>query len=167
MLTEVEKRIIQALQCDLPVEGQPFLRLAASLGLDEATVLTAVRKLMEEGYIRRFGATIRHRISGFAANPMVAWAVPAAAIDRVGRLFAARREVTHCYERRTTGDWPYNLFTMIHGRTPEDCRALAADMAREAGISDYAMLFSERELKKTTMRYVLDVEEAAADSASP
>jgi hypothetical protein len=42
---------------------------------------------------------------------------------------------------------------MIHGRTPEECVQIAAQMAAETGIQDYEMLFSETELKKTTMRY--------------
>ncbi len=165
MLTEAARKIIQALQCDLPVEAQPFRRLAAQLGLDEELLLATVRELMAQGYIRRFGATIRHRISGFSANAMVAWAVPPRELDRVGPLFASRREVTHCYERETNPAWPYNLFTMIHGKTQEECEAVAADMAGEAGVSDFEMLYSDAELKKTTMRYFMELDADEGESS--
>ena len=153
MLTELEKRIIHALQIDMEVDAQPFLPLAQRLGLNETEFLQAIRDLMARGYIRRFGATIRHRISGFDANAMVAWAVPPQDINRVGKIMASFREVTHCYERQVTGKWPYNLFTMIHARTQPECQEIAQRMADLSGVKDYELLFSDAELKKTTMRY--------------
>ncbi len=153
MLTEIEKKVIHGLQRDLPVCPRPFLAIAQELGLTEEELTAVIQRLMAQGYIRRFGATIRHRISGFQANAMAAWAVPEADVDRVGAHMASVREVTHCYERQAAGDWPYNLFTMIHGRTQEECEAIARQMAAATGIRDYVLLFSDAELKKTTMRY--------------
>lgn len=152
-LTDLERKVIHSLQRDLPVCPRPFLEIAQELGLAEEELTAIIQRLMAQGYIRRFGATIRHRISGFQANAMAAWAVPENEVARVGALMAAVREVTHCYERQVTGDWPYNLFTMIHGKTQEECEAIARRMARDTGIDDYALLFSDAELKKTTMRY--------------
>ncbi len=153
MLTELEKKVIRGLQRDLPVCPRPFQEIAQELGLEEEALAGIIQKLMDQGYIRRFGATIRHRISGFQANAMAAWAVPEKDIERVGAQMAAVREVTHCYERQVSGDWPYNVFTMIHGKTQEECEAIARRMATQTGIQDYALLFSDAELKKTTMRY--------------
>jgi DNA-binding Lrp family transcriptional regulator len=153
MLTEIEKKVIRGLQRDLPVSPRPFLEIAQELGLEEEVLTAIIQKLIDHGYIRRFGATIRHRISGFQANAMVAWAVPEAEVVRVGTKMAAVREVTHCYERQVSGDWPYNIFTMIHGKTQEECEAIAREMAAATGIQEYALLFSDAELKKTTMRY--------------
>lgn len=156
MLTALEKRVIRELQIDLEINSQPFLPLANRLGLSEAEFLQIVRGLMARGYIRRFGATIRHRISGFDANAMVAWAVPPPEVQRVGEMMAWFREVTHCYERQVTGDWQYNLFTMIHGRNQEECHQIAQQMSVLTGINNYELLFSDVELKKTTMRYFRD-----------
>ena len=121
MLTDLEKRVILALQRDLEVEPRPFQELAALLGLGEETVLAAIRSLMEKGYIRRFGATLRHQKSGFEANALVAWKVPEADLQRVGQEMAAQRVVSHCYSRRLAPAWPYNLYTMVHGRSREEC----------------------------------------------
>jgi DNA-binding Lrp family transcriptional regulator len=153
MLTEIDKKVIRGLQRDLAVSPRPFLEIAQELGLEEEVLTAIIHKLIEQGYIRRFGATIRHRISGFQANAMAAWAVPAAEVAKVGTQMAAAREVTHCYERQVSGDWPYNIFTMIHGKTQEECEAIARRMAAATGIHDYVLLFSDVELKKTTMRY--------------
>jgi len=153
VVTDLEKKVILALQRDLDLTPRPFLEVARQAGVTEEELLAAIRGLMEKGYIRRFGATLRHQKSGYAANALVAWAVPEAELSRVGQKLARQRAVTHCYARESAPSWPYNLYTMIHGRTPEDCREIAARMARETGIKDYQMLFSETELKKTTMRY--------------
>jgi DNA-binding Lrp family transcriptional regulator len=153
MLTEIEKKVIRGLQRDLPVSPKPFQNIALELDLEEEALVNIIQNLINRGYIRRFGATIRHRISGFQANAMAAWAVPETEVEKVGAQMAAVREVTHCYERQISRDWPYNVFTMIHGRTQEECEAIARRMAAETGIEEYVLLFSDAELKKTTMRY--------------
>ncbi len=153
MLSDLEKKVILALQRDLEVTPRPFRELAEQVGVTEEEVLAAIRGLVEKGYIRRFGATLRHQKSGFAANALVIWAVPEADLLRLGKKLAGYRAVTHCYAREPAPGWPYNLYTMLHGRTPEEITRLAHRIATESGISQYEILFSDTELKKTTMRY--------------
>ncbi len=153
-LTDLEQRVILALQRDLAITPEPFEDVARRAGATVAEVLEVIRRLKEQGIIRRFGATLRHQLSGFGANALVVWAVPAQAdLSRVGRALAAYREVTHCYARPPQPHWPYNLYSMVHGRNPEEIAALVAAMAADVGISTYEVLFSDQELKKTTMRY--------------
>jgi DNA-binding Lrp family transcriptional regulator len=153
MLTDLEKQVILALQRDLEITPQPFQELAERLGVSEEDVLEAIRSLKEKSYIRRFGATLRHQLSGFEANALVVWVIPEEELSRLGQKLAGKRAVTHCYARRPAPGWPYSLYTMIHGKSPDDITAIAAEMARDIGITDYDVLFSEAELKKTTMRY--------------
>jgi DNA-binding Lrp family transcriptional regulator len=153
MLSDLDKKVILALQRDLDICPQPFLEIAETLEMEEEELLAAIRSLMTRGYIRRFGATLRHQQSGYEANALVAWAVPETDLKRIGQLLAGQRAVTHCYARRPAPTWPYNLYTMIHGRTRDECVRIAAEMAAATGIDCYEMLFSETELKKTTMRY--------------
>ena len=151
--TDLEKRVILALQRDLDITARPFQELAAQVGVSEEEFLAVVQSLMDRGYIRRFGATLRHQLSGYAANALVTWSVPSSEVKRVGQLLSRHQEVTHCYRREPAPGWPYNLYTMLHGKDPGDIEALAARLAAEAGIRDYEILFSDGELKKTTMRY--------------
>jgi DNA-binding Lrp family transcriptional regulator len=153
VLSDLEKKVVLALQRDLAISPRPFLEVARQAGVTEEELLAAIGRLVEKGYIRRFGATLRHQKSGYAANALVAWAVPETDLATVGQKLARQRAVTHCYAREPAPSWPYNLYTMIHGRTPGDCREIAARMAKEVGLQDYQLLFSETELKKTTMRY--------------
>ncbi len=153
MLTELEKKIIAAIQGDMPIVARPYAQIAQSLGIAEDQLLTVLKDLVARGVIRRFGATLRHQKSGYSANAMTAWVVEEDRMDDVGRIMASFKEVSHCYRRDPTGDWKFNLYTMIHGRDEAHCRATAAKMAGKANVRQYQLLFSRRELKKTSMTY--------------
>jgi DNA-binding Lrp family transcriptional regulator len=153
MIDETDKRIIQLIQGDLPLDVRPFAVLAEKLGIGEDELIDRVKSLKQRGVIRRFGATLRHQEAGFSANAMVAWMVPEERIEEVGSAMAAFREVTHCYQRQSRKDWKYNLYTMIHGDSEEQCYRIAEKMSAETGMTDYVLLFSEKEFKKTSMRY--------------
>jgi DNA-binding Lrp family transcriptional regulator len=155
-LSDLEKVIIRELTGDLPVTTRPFAPIARQLGISQKNLLQIIKKLKDEGFIRRFGATLRHRNSGFSANAMVVWRIPEEKIDEVGRAMASYREVSHCYHRHPQGDWKYNLYTMIHGASEEKCRKIAEKISRATAMNDYQLLFSRKEFKKTTMRYFIE-----------
>jgi len=156
MLTEIEKKIIASIQGDIPVVERPFLDLANELGISEDALLKKINDLCERGVIRRFGATIRHQISGYKANAMTAWKVDDGRVDEVGHIMASFREVSHCYVRKPAEKWPYNLYTMIHAKDEATCHAIAQDMSEKASVYEYTLLFSVKELKKTSMQYFDD-----------
>lgn len=153
MLTILEKKIIASLQGNIPVTSRPFLELAKEIGISEDAYLEVVRSLNERGIIRRFGATLKHQNSGFKANAMVAWKVDEEQVQDVGKIMASFQEVTHCYRRDPAPTWPYNLYTMVHGPDEESCHSIAARISKATGVEDYSLLFSRKELKKTSMNY--------------
>ncbi len=153
MLTELEKRIISSVQDDIDITERPYNKIAKRLGISEETFLESLKDLCERGIIRRFGATIRHQKSGFEANAMVAWKVDEERVDEVGEKLASFKQVSHCYRRNPTDKWPYNLYTMIHAKDEESCRETARKMSAETAIYTYTLLFSRKELKKTSMKY--------------
>jgi len=153
MLTKLEKKIIASIQEDIPVKSRPYLEISQKLKISEETLLKTLKDLCDRGVIRRFGATIRHQKSGFAANAMVAWIVDEDRINEVGEKMASFKQVSHCYRRNPNGQWPYNLYTMIHANTTDACRETARQMSMETSVKDYKLLFSRRELKKTSMKY--------------
>ena len=152
-LTELDREILKRVQDSLPDSATPYADIAAAVGTDEAQVLSLLTRMADSGEIRRFGATLKHQKAGYGANVMVAWSVDEEDVDRMGAIMAKRQEISHCYHRITCMEWPYNLYTMIHGRSPEDCQAVVAAVSAETGLDDYAMLFSLKELKKVSMRY--------------
>ena len=63
--------------------------------------------------------------------------------------------MSHCYARNAIEGFPYTHYSMIHGPDRDACIEVAAQLSRETGIEDYAVLFSEREFKKVRLRYFL------------
>ncbi len=153
MIDEVDKAVIRLIQGDIPLVPRPFALMASQIGISEQEFIRRIKVLKQKKILRRFGATLRHQIAGFSANAMVAWIVPEKRIDEIGNIFSEFKEVTHCYQRPSYKDWPYNLYTMIHADTRENCYKIAKKMAELVNIKNYVLLFSEREYKKTSMRY--------------
>ena len=153
MLTEVENKVLAAIQDDIPLVERPYLEMAERAGIPEKDFLATLSSLCQRGVVRRFGATIRHQRSGFEANAMTAWQVAESEVETVGRTMARYAEVSHCYRRDPTPNWPYNLYTMIHGRDEQSCFETARKIARETGVDRYTLLFSRKEMKKTSMVY--------------
>lgn len=154
-LTEADIELVRLLQADLPYGPTPFYELAMKLGRTEDKVIDLTNNLLDVGAIRRFGAVLRHQKAGFVSNAMGVWQAPPERANQLGEIMAGFRAVSHCYQRPTLPDWPYNLFTMIHGRSQEDCRKVMEEISEKTGLREYSMLFSTKELKKSSMQYFL------------
>ena len=127
--------------------------LAEKIGITEEDLLARIASMREEKKIRKVGAVLRHREVGFTANALCVWDVPDAQMDEVAHHMAEHPRVSHCYERNRATGWHYNLYTMIHGYSREECEAIAAELSTATGIADRRMLYTKKEWKKTAMRY--------------
>jgi DNA-binding Lrp family transcriptional regulator len=145
--------IIRAVQGDLPLRAHPFADAARALDMTEEDLVEALRDLRRRGGLRRIAGILRHREAGFGANGMVVWNVPDADISAVGEAMAGYTAISHCYERPRYDDWPYNLFTMIHARSTDECEAFVAQLAQTHALDDYAVLYSTQEYKKVRPVY--------------
>ncbi len=156
MLNDLEIKIVKELQAGLPLVEKPYEEIARKVGLSEEKLIETIKEMKKKGVIRRFGAALRHQDLGFTANAMVVWDVPEDKAPEVGRIMAGFEQVTHCYQRPRRPGWPYTIFTVVHGKSREDCERLAAMLAEKTGIHKYRLLYSTRELKKSSMKYFLD-----------
>jgi DNA-binding Lrp family transcriptional regulator len=146
-------RLRAAAQDDLPVVTDPFRALADKYDVAEMELLEELRQWLHDGVIRRYGALVSHRKLGFAYNAMVVWQVPRERVEEVGRLLADDPDVTHCYERPPAPGFPYNLYTMIHTHTEEECRHKVEHLSATLGVEQHEMLVSAREFKKSSPTY--------------
>lgn len=152
--TEVERAILRIVQSNLPDSLTPYADIAREVGTDEETVLALLRSLKEEGPIRRFGASIKHQRAGWNHNAMVAWKVDPAIVEEAGTKAAEHPHISHVYYRPSSApDWPYELYTMIHGRHATAHMDVVEQLRRETPLEEFAVLESLRELKKTSMTY--------------
>ena len=150
-----DRRIVQATQEGLPLEPRPYHAVAAATGLPPEEVMGRMERMLAEGAIRRIGAVPNHYALGYRANGMAVWDVDDARVDALGARIAALGLSSHCYRRpRHLPRWPYNLFTMVHGRERAEALRAVEAIAGVLGPAARAreVLFSTRILKKTGLR---------------
>ena len=164
-ITEWDKEVIREAQEDLALVSRPFDAIAARLGLTVSEFFAQLDEYKERKLMRRYSAVLYHRRSGFRANAMIVWKVPAERSEEVGMIMAENPAVTHCYERPTFPDWQYSHFTMVHAPTRDECEEIGRDIARATGIDDNLLLYSTREYKKTRVRYFVEDYERFWDTA--
>lgn len=151
-ITSKTMRAASLLQGDIQLDSRPFREIADSCGLTEKEIINIIKKLNKEGYIRKFGAVLRHHKIGYGKNALVVWSVPQDKIEKAGITFASFPFISHCYERNPVFKSKYNLFTMLHTKG-EDTSDLVNNMAASIGINDYLILESLKEYKKISPEY--------------
>lgn len=152
-LTDLEIEAVKELQEDVPLMPRPYTPMAERLGISLQELFDMAASFQERGVMRRFSAVLHHRRAGFRSNAMAVWKVPSERAVEVGNKMAQSKWVTHCYERPTFPDWEYTHFTMIHATSQEQCEEVARDISAATDISEYQLLYSTREYKKTRVRY--------------
>jgi DNA-binding Lrp family transcriptional regulator len=154
-LSDLDARLLLAIQNGFALTATPYREVAADLGEPVGRVLDAIRRLRGTGCIKRIGCVVNHVLTGFDANCMVVWDVPDDDLDDRGTEVGALPYVTLCYHRprRPAQGWPYNLFTMIHGRDAEAVDGKIDDLAGEHLPYDHERLYSTATLKQTGARY--------------
>ncbi len=153
-LSNIEQKILAAIQHGLPESMNPFEEIAEKIGIETGQLLQILKKWKQQGKIRRIGAIVNHFKVGLGGGAMVVWQVEPDQTETVGKLLAGFEEVSHAYERRTDENWPYNLYTMVHGKSDGDVQKTVQQMSQECGISNYRMLVTEKELKKAPPTYI-------------
>jgi siroheme decarboxylase len=148
-LTAAEIETVRLLQRDLPLQPRPYEALSRASGLPADEILSAARTMQKRGQLRRFSAAVQPRKTGFVASAMGVWIVPADRVDEYGAKLSHNRAVSHCYLRPVYDDWPYNVYTIVHGRSVDECESIINDLAIDSGLKDKQALYPTREYKKS------------------
>jgi len=152
-LSEKDKKLISVLQENIPLERRPFRKIGEQVGLDEEEVVERVKKMSDNGVLKRLAPLLYHRKAGFEANGMVVWQVSEDREDEVGLKLSQYDEVSHCYLRETGPEWKYNLYSMVHAKSEDELEKRVEKMVDEIEPKDYEILRSTEELKKTSLKY--------------
>ena len=147
-LSEADKFRIHIACDDIPHSLTPFKDWGVSC--DELREDLAAKRM------RRFGAILRHQDAGFPCNAMVCFMLDEGTLansESAGSLLAKKHYVSHCYERPSFENFPYNLYAMMHAQTPEELDAYIKESVALLDNPEYVVLHSLKELKKTSFRF--------------
>lgn len=135
----------------LPIEAEPFARLAADLGLAQEEVIARLKRLIAEGKVKRFAASVRHQPLGYAHNAMLLARVEPGRMDELGREIGGIVEVSHCYHRHHPDGDPDCLYIMIHTRDKPRMDEIVDAIGALPGVRGLEVCTSLLELKKTSL----------------
>ncbi len=142
------------LQVGLPKSQTPYKDMARKIGIKTSELLAVLEDWKRQGKLRRIGAIVNHFKVGLGCGAMVVWEVEPGRAKEVGEILAGFAEVSHAYERQTAENWPYNIYSMVHGKSDEDVQQIIKRMSEACSVSSYRALVTERELKKVPPTYI-------------
>jgi len=155
-ISDTERRILAAIQGGFPRTQTPYKDMAEQVGISTEQLLTVLKSWKREGKLRRVGSVVDHFKVGLSGGAMVVWRVEPERLEQIGTQLAGFREVSHAYERCMSDNWPYNVYTMVHGADRQEVEQTVRRMSRACGVSDYRILTTVRELKKVPPTYIPD-----------
>jgi DNA-binding Lrp family transcriptional regulator len=157
-LDTIDRSILQFLQGNLPITSTPYRELSLQLGIQEEDIMKRIQRLIKIGIIKRIGAIPYHHSIGYTHNALVVWDIPLSSSSLIAEIVSEITFVSHCYFRHCPKDFPYPLFTMIHGTSELDLERKIQILSDKFQCSHYQVLKSKKEWKKTSMKYSFTIE---------
>lgn len=152
-MDQLNQKLMKTLQENLPFEENPYEAIGKTLGVSEDEIIERLKLMKDSNKLKLIGAILRHQKSGYTNNAMVVFKAEATMLETIGKELALSSLVSHCYERKSYARWPYNLYAMIHSRKEYEIEAFVESIIKKYGIDTYEILYSVKELKKTSMTY--------------
>ena len=134
-MDELNHRILDALQYDFPLSERPYDVLASRLGLDGDLLWRRVELMLEQGIIRRLGASIDSRKLGFCST-LAAVRVGPDGVDRAAEAIGRYREVTHSYLR----DHEFNIWFTVIAVDNARIEAILDEIRRDLSLNESDVL---------------------------
>lgn len=129
-LDSLDRRILDIIQTDFPIEPRPYAIIGEKLGISEQEAWQRVNAMRASGIIRRLGANFQSAKIGFTSTLCAAKA-PREKLEEFIALVNALPGVTHNYER----DHEYNIWFTLISRSKEEAQEILDDLAAKTGIS--------------------------------
>ena len=129
-LDTMDKRILDIIQTDFPLESRPYAIIAERLGITEQEALDRVNALRKSRLIRRLGANFQSAKLGFVST-LCAAKVPDDKMDDFVAQVNACPGVTHNYLR----EHEYNIWFTLISPSRESRQATLDALTEATGIA--------------------------------
>lgn len=141
-MDEIDKKILNILQKEFPLEERPYLIVAQRLGIGEDNVLSRVQRLKDEGVIRRIGAVFDGAKLG-RVSTLCAARVPEEKVGSFVEAVNAFRGVTHNYRR----GHEYNVWFTASAENEEALSEFLQSVKDKTGLTDILDMRAARVFK--------------------
>lgn len=141
-MDELDKKILRAVQSELPIAEKPWAALGEELGISEDEVIGRLKDLKKRGIIRRIGGNFDSTSLGWAAT-LCAAKVPEDKFEQFVQAVNAYSGVTHNYRR----EHKFNVWFTFIAENMEQIEKNLADLAETTGVADICSMPSIRKYK--------------------
>lgn len=141
-LDDIDKDILNRIQSDFPITSRPYLAFAEDLNLTEADILRRLKKLKENGIIRRIGGNFVPEKLGFVST-LCAAKVPEDRIREFAQIVNRYPGVTHNYQR----DNEFNIWFTFIAESMAEIEENLKKISNETGITNILNLPATRVFK--------------------
>ena len=141
-MDEIDKKILNILQKEFPLEEQPFLIVGQRCGISEDETIRRVRKMKDKGIIRRIGAIFDGAKLG-RVSTLCAARVPEEKIDSFVKIVNANKNVTHNYQR----NHEYNIWFTVSAANAKELGIFLKEVKEKTGVTDILDMRAVRTFK--------------------
>lgn len=128
-LDDIDKKILNIMQYDFPLDTRPFQKLGQGLGISEDEVIERLKRLHEEKALRKIGPIInRNRIGG--NSTLVAVKVPEDMVEEVATMINDYEEVSHNYLRPDV----FNVWFTLSTSGKERIEEILGELEQRTGL---------------------------------
>jgi DNA-binding Lrp family transcriptional regulator len=141
-MDEIDKKILNILQKEFPLEERPFQIVAERCGITEEEALSRIQKMKDDGIIRRIGAVFDGAKLG-RVSTLCAARVPEDKLENFVNIVNANKGVTHNYQR----DNEYNVWFTLNAATLQEIESFLACLKENTGVTDIQDMRAVRTFK--------------------
>jgi len=97
-LSKVESKLLELIQAEFPLSGEPYAELGRRLGISQDEVIAHIRQLRAKGIVREIGPVLDSRRLGYQTT-LVAMKVSKDYLEKASKTINEHPGVSHGYER--------------------------------------------------------------------
>ncbi len=137
-----DRKLLNEIQSGFPIARRPYQVLGRRLNCSEDEILKRIKRLKEEGVIRRIGGNFDSQRLGFATT-LCAAKVPAEKIKRFVEALNGYPEITHNYLR----EHQYNIWFTFVAPNMNAIERCIAEIIEHTGVREILNLPAVRTFK--------------------
>lgn len=153
IIDQIDKDIINIMCKDLEIRKDLYSYIANKVGISQEQLIKRLQRLNKEGILKRVSPIMYHYKTKYKYNVMTVWKVKDNHKEEFLKKLLSFDKISHIYEREAKKDFDYNMYAMIHSSNEEDISNIVNKIKKLNGILSYDLLFTKKELKKTSPDY--------------
>ena len=127
----LDRRIIQELQENFPLEVNPYAIIAENIGIDIDTLWQRIQALLDSGIIRRIGFSIDSKKVGYSST-LVAIRVSEPQVKKACELISSYPQITHSYLR----DNAFNIWFTVIAKDQQEISGILDGIQLKLGLKN-------------------------------